>query len=83
MIASKIRSNTGNMHIDGYIYHHQLSNIYTISNSILIFNLSISMYMYMYIYIFSEKEARDVAYTILKAIKYLHDRNIIHRSNIS
>lgn len=28
---------------------------------------------------YNEKEARDVVYTLLKAIKYCHDRDIVHR----
>jgi len=28
---------------------------------------------------YSEKEARDLVFTILKAIKYCHDQNIVHR----
>jgi calcium/calmodulin-dependent protein kinase I len=28
---------------------------------------------------YSEKEARDLVFTVLKAIKYCHDQNIVHR----
>jgi len=28
---------------------------------------------------YNEKEARDTVYTILRAIKYCHDRNVVHR----